>query len=135
MTTPSNARARAHIKAMADEMRAPGPTDGTTAQLFVSGMLTGLLSSIRILDGSTAEDAMEKVADQMAAAVGRAYLVGALPAAQETAAATPADAVARVRSLAATWRGTTVPLGTSISRWWDARLAELDTALGLSKER
>lgn len=35
----------------------------------------------------------------------------------------------QVRALAETWRGTTVPLGTSINRWWDARLVELNTAL------
>lgn len=37
--------------------------------------------------------------------------------------------LATVRKLAATWHGTTVPLGTSVSRWWDARLIELNTAL------
>lgn len=35
----------------------------------------------------------------------------------------------RGRALAATWRRTTVPIGTSINRWWDARLVELNTAL------
>jgi hypothetical protein len=38
-------------------------------------------------------------------------------------------AVERVRRLAQSWCGTTVPLGTSITRWWDARLIELNAAL------
>ncbi|WP_405676876.1 DUF6011 domain-containing protein [Streptomyces sp. NBC_01511] len=37
--------------------------------------------------------------------------------------------VARARDLCITWRGTSIPLGTSINRWWDARLVELSAAL------
>lgn len=45
-------------------------------------------------------------------------------------------ALDRVRQLAATWsqRGSSPALGTSIIRWWDARLIELNTALNGPKE-
>jgi hypothetical protein len=49
---------------------------GTPAELFLSGMLTGLAMAVRIGKGSTAEKEMENVDTQLAAAVGRAYLSG-----------------------------------------------------------
>ncbi|WP_318202933.1 hypothetical protein [Streptomyces sp. SCL15-4] len=70
---------RTHIKALADEMKrhlaAPA---AAPAQVFLSGMLTGLASAIEILDGRTAEQAAETVEQRLAAAVGRAYIDGKL---------------------------------------------------------
>lgn len=130
-------RARTHIKAVAEEL-ANGIKDvaDPTGALFLSGLITGFTSSARILDGETAEQVMERIANEVAAAVGQAYLDGKLPAAPTTVSPSPAEmTVARVRRLTATWRGTTVPLGTSVSRWWDARLIELNNALhGLGRE-
>ncbi|WP_328439339.1 hypothetical protein OHA71_23665 [Streptomyces sp. NBC_00444] len=75
------ARARTHIKAVLEVIKEQQP--GQLAQpagLFMSGMLAGLSSSVDILGGSTAEGALEKVNTRLAAAVGEAYLAGALPA-------------------------------------------------------
>lgn len=74
-------RVRTHIKALCDELKtAAGPAGNPTAQVFISGMLTGLASSVRILDGAAAEDALQEVEQRLAATIGRAYLDGALPA-------------------------------------------------------
>jgi hypothetical protein len=45
-------------------------------------------------------------------------------------------AVERVRALADRWvKAGPPPLGTSIARWWDARLVELNTALKEPKDQ
>jgi hypothetical protein len=71
----------------------------------------------------------------------------ASPAAQELAAeyyeidlaemlVTARAANARVRALADQWvKAGPPPLGTSVSRWWDARLIELNTALADPKDQ
>ncbi|MFJ2007035.1 hypothetical protein [Streptomyces chartreusis] len=81
-------RARTHIKAAAGTIKEQEP--GQLAQpagLFMSGMLTGLTASLEILDGGTAEGALENVNTQLAAAIGTAYLAGTLPAQLPAAAA------------------------------------------------
>ncbi|GGR70927.1 MULTISPECIES: hypothetical protein [Streptomyces] len=72
-------RTRTHITALADEMkRHLGEPAAAPAQVFLSGMLTGLASAIEILDGGTAERAAGTVEQRLAAAVGRAYIDGKL---------------------------------------------------------
>lgn len=72
-------RARIHIKAVAEEMAAAqSPDDPERTQLFTSGMLCGLATAVRIIDGDTAEDAMGRIVTDLAAAVGHAYLNGGL---------------------------------------------------------
>lgn len=45
-------------------------------------------------------------------------------------------AVERARTLAARWiKAGPPPLGTSVSRWWDARLVELNAALDDPKDQ
>ncbi|GGJ81853.1 hypothetical protein GCM10011583_11640 [Streptomyces camponoticapitis] len=147
-------RARTHIKAIVQELKdAATPGDESTAAVFVSGMLAGLAISVQILDGQTAEQAMQQMVGSLETAVGKAYLDGTLPAPgsekqdagvdweavvrrREIELKTVGDArhraedvVARARALCITWRATSIPLGTSISRWWDARLVELSAAL------
>ena len=79
MTDPT-ARARTHIKAIVEVLRdAQTPGDPAHTHLFMSGLLTGLATGLRIVDGESAEAALERVDTQMAAAVGRAYLSGGLP--------------------------------------------------------
>ncbi|WP_435218372.1 hypothetical protein [Streptomyces sp. bgisy034] len=74
-------RARTHIKAAAGTIKAQCPEQlAQPAGLFMSGMLTGLAASVEILDGGTAEGALENVNTRLAAAVGEAYLAGTLPA-------------------------------------------------------
>ncbi|MFH8405506.1 hypothetical protein ACH4FX_12135 [Streptomyces sp. NPDC018019] len=72
-------RTRAHLKAVTQEMKRQTDDSGSSAQVFISGILTGLATAVRIMDGATAEDALETVDTQLAAAVGRAYLSGDLP--------------------------------------------------------
>lgn len=72
-------RTRAHIKAVIQEMKRQTDGSGSPAQVFISGMLTGLTTAIRIMDGATAEDALETVVTQLTAPIGRAYLSGDLP--------------------------------------------------------
>lgn len=55
-----DARARRHIKVLAEEIQ-PTAADGTgsTAQVFMSGMLSGLAAAAKIADGARAEDVLE----------------------------------------------------------------------------
>ncbi|MDT0567887.1 hypothetical protein RM704_10465 [Streptomyces sp. DSM 3412] len=73
-------RARTHIKALLTEAKVlTEGTAGTTAMAFGSGMLTGLAASVQILDGGTAEAAMETIVQRLEASIGTAYLDGSLP--------------------------------------------------------
>jgi len=79
-----NPRARAEIKALADIAKEVTDTskDGDLAALFMSGLLTGLAIAVKIDDGSTAEQQLEDLDTRLAAAVGRAYMAGNMPAAK-----------------------------------------------------
>lgn len=73
-------RARTHIKAVMQAIQdGDGHKAAQPAGLFMSGMLTGLACGIEILDGGTAEKALETVGTRLAAAIGEAYLAGNLP--------------------------------------------------------
>ncbi|MFF0597893.1 hypothetical protein [Streptomyces antibioticus] len=80
-------RARRHIKAVADEIKHQLEDAPTPTQMFLSGMLSGLAASVEILDGGTAEGAMEAMVQRLSAAIGEAYLAGKLPPQPETVAA------------------------------------------------
>jgi hypothetical protein len=81
-TPQDQARIRDDIKALANEGKrmldqlndAPGP------QTYVSGFLGGLLVAGRLVDGDSAEKALEFFEDQLNAWIGKAYLEGKLPA-------------------------------------------------------
>ncbi len=80
--------ARTHIKAMAqalkEELQEIPPeqlAQQPTGALFLSGILTGLAAGVQVLDGGTAEQAMETIHTNLETAVGRAYLNGTLPSA------------------------------------------------------
>ncbi|WP_326729007.1 hypothetical protein [Streptomyces phaeochromogenes] len=73
-------RAWGHIKAVIEVLKEETDTPTSAVpQVFISGMLTGLASSVEILDGGTAEKALESVNTRLAAAIGEAYLAGNLP--------------------------------------------------------
>ncbi|MDX3831364.1 hypothetical protein [Streptomyces europaeiscabiei] len=99
--TPTPARydrARTHIKALATEAKTlTEGTTGTTAMPFGSGMLTGLAAAVQILDGGTAEAAMETIVQRLEASIGKAYLDGQLPA--QPSAPAPAPPVGLVELL------------------------------------
>lgn len=73
-------RARTHIKALIDELKHQATNAPGHAQMFLSGMLSGLAASVEILDGGTAEKSMELMVQRLSAAIGEAYLAGKLPA-------------------------------------------------------
>lgn len=80
-------RARGHIKAVIEVLKEETDTPTSAVpQVFISGMLTGLASSVEILDGGTAEKALESVNTRLAAAIGEAYLAGNLPPRTEATA-------------------------------------------------
>lgn len=93
MTSPTrDGRTRTHIKTLMQELKAHQPDKlAQPAGLFMSGMLTGLAAAVQILDGGTAEAAMEATAHRLEAAVGRAYLNGTLPEQPSEEQATPSD--------------------------------------------
>ncbi|MFC7906437.1 hypothetical protein [Streptomyces nigra] len=105
------------------------------AALFISGMLTGLAAAVHILDGSTGEKEMERVETELSAAIGRAVLTGSIPTegnARVFAALhrSAEQDVSRVIDLYEQWvKAGPPPLGTPVSRWWDARLVELHDAI------
>lgn len=73
-------RVRTHITAMIEVLKEEPPEQlAQPAGLFISGMLTGLAASVQVLDGGTAEQAMEAVPARLEASIGRAYLNGTLP--------------------------------------------------------
>lgn len=79
-TRPGDDRARTHIKALATEAKVlTEGTAGATAMAFGSGMLTGLAASVQVLDGDSAEAAMETIVRRLEASIGKAYLDGSLP--------------------------------------------------------
>lgn len=88
MTTPAErlkraatARARTHIKAIADVLREDTvPGDASTPAVFTSGMRTGLASAVLVIDGATAEDALEEVAIVLEKFIDQAVLDVDLPA-------------------------------------------------------
>lgn len=73
-------RARNHIKALIEETKRQASTAPEPAQTFLSGMMTGLASAVEILNGGSAEGSLERVAQRLEAAIGKAYLDGKLPA-------------------------------------------------------
>lgn len=80
-------RARTHIKAVMQAIKdGDGHKAAQPAGLFMSGMLTGLASGVEILDGGTAEKALETVSTRLAAATGEACLAGHLPPRTEATA-------------------------------------------------
>ncbi|MGW0550533.1 hypothetical protein [Streptomyces altiplanensis] len=92
-------RTRIHLKAIGDELKPTATTpDGSTAQLFISGMLTGMATAVRIADGSTAEKALQLLAEQLAAATGRAC-----PDGKPDQATAPTDTVQHWTDQAATY--------------------------------
>ncbi|MGW6459112.1 hypothetical protein ACWF94_24850 [Streptomyces sp. NPDC055078] len=69
---PDTARPRTHIKAIAIELKRITPELNPEGQGFISGALTGLSMAARILNGASAESAMEEVVQRLDAAVGQA---------------------------------------------------------------
>ncbi|MBP5930169.1 hypothetical protein F3K39_19060 [Streptomyces sp. LBUM 1479] len=83
-------RARTHIKALLTEAKTlTEGTAGTPAMAFGGGMLTGLAAAVQVLEGGTAEAAMETIVQRLEAAIGKAYLDGTLPDRPPATAATP----------------------------------------------
>lgn len=98
--TTTDQRARTHIAALITELKHQITTPAAApAQIFISGMLTGLASSVDVLNGGTAEAAIEHVGERLAAAVGRAYLDGKLPARSDEEQGAPVDWQANARDL------------------------------------
>ncbi|MBE4783938.1 MULTISPECIES: hypothetical protein [Streptomyces] len=78
--TVRDQRAHTHIKALAAESKTlTEGTAGTPAMAFGSGMLTGLAAAVQVLEGGTAEGAMETIVQRLETAIGKAYLAGDLP--------------------------------------------------------
>ncbi|MET9729726.1 hypothetical protein ABZZ79_03365 [Streptomyces sp. NPDC006458] len=76
-------RVRIHIQAVMTAVKEHSPEQlAQPAGLFMSGMLTGLASSLEIL-GGTAEGALENVNARLTAAVGEAGLAGTLPTSKQ----------------------------------------------------
>jgi hypothetical protein len=75
-----NPRARAEIKTLANVAKevTDASNDGDPAALFMAGLLSGLAIAVKIDEGSTAEQQLEDLDNRLAAAVGRAYLAGAI---------------------------------------------------------
>ncbi|MFD3835339.1 hypothetical protein ACFWWC_03655 [Streptomyces sp. NPDC058642] len=127
-------RARVHIKALITEAKHGAETTPAPAQMFFSGMLSGLAAAVEILDGGTAEGSMETMVNRLSAAIGQAYLDGQLPPQPDPPIGTEAPAaeadVKRVIDLYEQWVKAGPPRpGTSIAREWDRRLAELRAAI------
>lgn len=72
-------RARNHIRALASELKDQAAAAPEPAQPFMNGMITGIASTVEIIEGGSAEDALITVNQRLAAAVGQAYLDGKLP--------------------------------------------------------
>lgn len=79
---PHIVRAKAHLKAMAKDVKAtveePGPD---YAKALFSGILTGLGCAAHILDGGTADSAAEMVEKAFHEALGKMLLDGKITAA------------------------------------------------------
>lgn len=149
-----NDRVRTHIKALIEETKHQAEDAPLPVKSFLSGMLSGLAASVEILDGGTAEKSLELMAQRLTAAIGQAYLDGKLPPqppARATAVMTDVGSpvttrmtsgitaalarsadpdLNRVIALHGRWtQAGAPPLGTSMARWWDRRLAELHAAI------
>lgn len=77
----TDTRARTYIKALAGEIQGflkASPHDKSEAAVFMVGVVNGLATAVRILDGATAEEAFEALESQIATAIGRLYLGGQL---------------------------------------------------------
>lgn len=130
-------RARTHIKGLIDEAKHQTANSPMPAQMFFSGMLSGLAAAVEILDGGTAEGSMETMVNRLSAAIGQAYLDGQLPPQTPTSGASVDREIAagvqrcdEAVALYERWvKAGPPPLGTSVSRWWDQRLAELHAAV------
>lgn len=70
-------RARTQITALATELKnfLKAEKDSPGA-LFMAGAANGLLTAVRILDGATAEQAMESMEGDLAAVIGRMVVDG-----------------------------------------------------------
>ncbi|WP_435601295.1 hypothetical protein [Streptomyces sp. C10-9-1] len=82
-----HSRADRHLKAIAQEIKSQGPTDGSPAQWALAGVLHGILTAQRVYRGASAEQAMEQLAADVQQAADAA---GTEPAAAEEQAA-PVD--------------------------------------------
>ncbi|MEU6222265.1 hypothetical protein [Streptomyces sp. NPDC047042] len=78
-------RARVHIKALIDEAKHQTGNSPMPAQMFFSGMLSGLAAAVEVIDGGTAEGSMEAMVQRLSATIGQAYLDGQLPPQQPAA--------------------------------------------------
>jgi hypothetical protein len=80
---PAITRARTHIKALATELQATAteaPDTPEHVKLFFSGLVVGLATAVRVLDGDSAEKAGEFMETQMWAGIGKALLEGKITA-------------------------------------------------------
>lgn len=81
MTTPTEATIahfKAETEAIAEVMREQLDGQPERTQLFIAGMLFGLVVGGRILKGGSAEDALDEMETHLHAAIGKAYLSGKL---------------------------------------------------------
>ncbi|ELP64164.1 hypothetical protein PV735_05435 [Streptomyces turgidiscabies] len=106
-----NDRVRTHIKALIDEAKSLTANSPMPAQMFFSGMLSGLAAGVEIIDGGTAEGSMETMVQRLSAAIGQAYIDGKLPPHPE-----PGPAAAEEQTLKWTRRGSLLVLLTRLQR-------------------
>lgn len=71
---------KAETEAIAEVMCEQLDGQPERAQLFIAGMLFGLVVGGRILKGGSAEDALDEMETHLHAAIGKAYLSGAMAA-------------------------------------------------------
>lgn len=75
-TADDTARATTHIQAVAKELHRDIDKQPQQTQLFLSGVVYGFAASIKIIDGGSAEDALQQMEQHLLAAVGQAFLNG-----------------------------------------------------------
>ena len=139
-----NDRVRTHIKALIDECKHGAETAPEPAQMFFSGMLSGLAASVEILDGGRAETSMELMVQRLAAAIGQAYLDGKLPhqppapdaeSEQQLSREQLAATIERVRAIKkAPSRSPYNTLANAQDNGWDAALSAVHEALDADPE-
>lgn len=72
--TADAARIKTHIQAIAKELHRDLGEQPEQTQLFLSGVVYGLAASIKIIDGGSAEDALQQMEQHVLAAAGQAFL-------------------------------------------------------------
>lgn len=77
-TAATIARTKVGMKAIADEINRDLTEQPEHAQLFLSGLIVGFAAVKTMLDGGSAEAALEQMETHLNAAIGRAYLNGTL---------------------------------------------------------